>query len=61
MATLAEIRAKLQASSQQNTAARAVVTTAFIHTGICQKVQLLQFDSFLTQTQTILFSGLNEQ
>jgi hypothetical protein len=61
MATLAEIRAKLQHHHNKAAGNPAAVIMQFILTGMPQKAQLLQFDSFQTQIQTTLFSGLKEQ
>ena len=61
MATLAEIRAKLQQSSQQNNGGGVGGITRFTPTGICPKAQRLQFVTCLTQIPITLFSGLNGQ
>jgi hypothetical protein len=61
MATLAEIRAKLQASSQQNSGGSAGGDNAIYPIGISQKVKQQRFVSFLMLIKTIHSSGLNVQ
>ena len=61
MATLAEIRAKLQASSQQGGGQSGGGDNAIYPHWNMPEGKLLQFVSFLTKTPTTLFSGLNEQ